>query len=53
MEALRIKIFITRVKIYLLEKINFLPQNMRDRIAKKIFNDIKVINNEMKYRGII
>lgn len=53
MDILRIKIFIARVKLYIFKKMTFLPQRIRNKIAERLFNNIKIITYEMKYKKII
>ncbi|MBC5627743.1 hypothetical protein H8S20_02445 [Clostridium sp. NSJ-6] len=53
MTILRIRIFVTRIQIYLFKKMIFLPRRTKSSIAKKLINDINIISNEMVCKKII
>ncbi|KAI3350810.1 hypothetical protein [Clostridium botulinum] len=53
MLILRINIAIARKKIYLLDKLFFLPSSFKEKCAKKVCDDIIKITNKIKLKKII
>jgi hypothetical protein len=53
LDILRIKITYTRLKLYLLKRLFFLPQNVKENLAEKLIKEIRVITKEVIKKGII
>jgi hypothetical protein len=53
MLTLRIKIFVTRIELFLLDNILILPQQVKENLGKKIHNNIKIINKDLKEKNIL
>lgn len=50
---LRVDIAISRFKIYMLDRLFFLPYSLKTKYSQKICKDIVRITNEMKKQRII
>lgn len=53
LDILRIKIAYTRLKLYLLKRLFFLPQNIKENLAERLTKDIRLITKEMIRRKLV
>lgn len=53
LNILQSRIIITRIKVYLIKKVIFLPQNLKEKILQNLSSQIRSITKEVIDRKII
>ncbi|WP_185966923.1 hypothetical protein [Clostridium sp. HBUAS56017] len=53
LDILRIKIAYIRLRLYILKRLFFLPQNIKNSLAEPLTKEIRLITEEVIRKGIV